>query len=71
MALKCVVMIRPRQVTYEADIWVLEGVTLYPLQCKKLRSCLFCGVYICLSNFLHYSPISPLFYYLPDLFDSF
>jgi hypothetical protein len=29
-------------VTYETDIYALEGVTLYPFLGKKLRSCVVC-----------------------------
>jgi hypothetical protein len=35
------VMVRPRLVTCETDVWPLEGVTLYPLLCGKLR-CVVC-----------------------------
>jgi hypothetical protein len=29
-------------VTFEVDIWALEGVTIYLLLCRKLRSCVVC-----------------------------
>jgi hypothetical protein len=43
-ALKCEVVVRPRLVTCETDIWPLEGVTLYPLLCGKS------GCVVCLSG---------------------